>query len=69
MSTSPSSMATHATSELVRFSSNWMESNRMYVGAASKKSKMLWMKDMKVRLKRWNSQAGMAFLMISLYSL
>jgi len=62
-------MATYAPSELVMFSSNLMDSKRMYAGAARRKSKMLWMKEIKVRLKRWKSQAGMAALMISLHGI
>jgi len=41
MSTKPSSTATKATSELVRLSSNWMDSRRIYAGAARKKSRIL----------------------------
>lgn len=66
VSTSPSWMATAAISELVTSGSIVDASRMVYTGAAIMKSRMLWMNEMKVQLKTWNTALGTCCRIISL---
>lgn len=62
----PSSAARYPASERVTSGSNRDDSRIIYTGAVREKRRMLWMNEMKVQLKIWNTQAGTCLRMMAL---